>query len=254
MSRLLTLGAGGPVNTFSPIDLSPWAWYRADQGVYTDTSGTVPAGNGDAVAHWADLSGNGRHVIQNTSGSRPALVTSNINSLPAIRSDGTDDHLETTAVLPGTATAFFVARRREQTTTSASAIRVVMGSDVSGNGGFYAFTNRENHATPYVLGCAVLGSASSPNATWAQDSVIYATWKWDNVPTPDTQSIAPNADPPVTVTTNLGLGSGFLLLSEPNNSVRSIAADLAEVIVYSGTLDSTDTAKVTAYLSNRYAL
>lgn len=51
---------------FSPADLRPALWLRADLGI------TLNSGN---VSAWADQSGNGRHLTQGTMGAQPAYAT-----------------------------------------------------------------------------------------------------------------------------------------------------------------------------------
>ncbi len=62
-------GSGGG---FSPLDLSPTAWYRADLGV-TGTS---------SVTKWEEQSGNGHDLVP---GTEPELVASGINGKPTIK-------------------------------------------------------------------------------------------------------------------------------------------------------------------------
>ena len=69
-------------------------WLRADQGI------TIATG----VSQWNDLSGNNRHFTQGTAANQPLFVSNAINSLPAVRGDGSNDVLSTTfaRVAPGT--------------------------------------------------------------------------------------------------------------------------------------------------------
>jgi hypothetical protein len=61
------IGATG----WSPADLSPYAWYKG-------TVGVTDAGGG-AVSQWNDSSGNARHLVQATAGSRPSTGTHSLN-------------------------------------------------------------------------------------------------------------------------------------------------------------------------------
>lgn len=70
---------------FLPSQLSNLGnWYRSDQGI------TIATG----VSQWNDLSGNGRHLLQATSGAQPSFNTNQINGYATVRGDGTDDYLE----------------------------------------------------------------------------------------------------------------------------------------------------------------
>ena len=46
-------------------------WLSADQGVFSNTGGTVPATSGQTVAVWNDRSGNGNNAFQPTAANRP---------------------------------------------------------------------------------------------------------------------------------------------------------------------------------------
>lgn len=65
--------------SFNPLSLSPALWL-------SDT--------GSNPAQWDDLSGNGRHATQATSGSRPTIVTNALNGRQVRRFDGINDFLQ----------------------------------------------------------------------------------------------------------------------------------------------------------------
>lgn len=77
------LGAGilsaPSVAVFSPLDLSPGIWLKADAGV-TEAAGRVSA--------WADQSGNSRDFTQGIAANKPAYLTGQQNGLPALDFDG----------------------------------------------------------------------------------------------------------------------------------------------------------------------
>lgn len=80
---------GTAVASFSnPLSLSGLvAWYDASQ-----ITGLT---NGQAVATWPDLSGNGNDLTQGTAGFRPIYKTDILNGMPSVRGDGVDDRLDT---------------------------------------------------------------------------------------------------------------------------------------------------------------
>ena len=96
--------------TWTPLDVSPYLWLKADDGVTLTSS---------AVSTWADQSGNGRDFTQSTAGYRPTNPSSVQNGLPGVLFDGTDDYLSRAAFLSGTTNAewFFVC---QSTRTAAS--------------------------------------------------------------------------------------------------------------------------------------
>lgn len=54
--------------------------------------------NNDPVATWSDRSGNGRDATQSSSGNKPTFLTNQLNGLPVIDFDGTDDYITTGAI------------------------------------------------------------------------------------------------------------------------------------------------------------
>jgi hypothetical protein len=52
---------------------------------------TPATASSDPVGYWQDKSGNGRHLTQAISGSRPSLLPTGISSKPCLNFDGTDD-------------------------------------------------------------------------------------------------------------------------------------------------------------------
>lgn len=73
----------GGLKAFSPLDLSPQAWYDA-----SDTSTITQSGG--AVSQWNDKSGNGRHVTQATAARQPGTGAVTQNGLNVLTFDGGD--------------------------------------------------------------------------------------------------------------------------------------------------------------------
>lgn len=65
-------------------------WFAADR-----ITGLV---DGNAVATWSDLSGNGRDATQATEAAKPVYKVDIVNGKPVVRFDGVDDYIETTSV------------------------------------------------------------------------------------------------------------------------------------------------------------
>ena len=65
---------------FSPTDINGLQlWLRADAGTFNDAAKTQPCADGDAVATWADQSGNGYDFTQATANSRPKYNATDAN-------------------------------------------------------------------------------------------------------------------------------------------------------------------------------
>ena len=88
--RLLRPKASG---AFTPKSISGLAlWLDASDGatLFQNSDRTVPAtATSDPVGYWGDKSGNGRHVTQSISASRPTLTA--VATRTAVNFDGTDD-------------------------------------------------------------------------------------------------------------------------------------------------------------------
>lgn len=102
------VAAGGE---FSPLNLSPLAWYDAsDTGTITESSGSV--------SQWDDKSGNNNDVYQGTGAAQPTTGTRTLNSLNVIEFDGGSDYLtggDILDVLSGGLTVFIVAKVDDDT-------------------------------------------------------------------------------------------------------------------------------------------
>lgn len=88
----------GSSRAFTPLSLSPAAWYDPSDlsTMFQDTAGTTPVTtDGDPVGRINDKSGNGRNLLQATAASRPLYKTS--GGLHWLLFDGSDDFLETAA-------------------------------------------------------------------------------------------------------------------------------------------------------------
>jgi len=84
-------GGGPPTSDLLIRDADPVVWYKSDSG--TESESGVPVTDGGAVMYWRDQSGNGYDLQQSTTGYRPTYRTGQLGGFPAIRLDGTDDHM-----------------------------------------------------------------------------------------------------------------------------------------------------------------
>lgn len=94
-----------PSSTFSPMDLgaSLLAWWKAD---------SLALSNGAAVTSWSDSSGNGRTLTQATGANQPVFNTAQVNGLPVVTFDGTNDYLATAAFAsPTSGASVFVVQK-----------------------------------------------------------------------------------------------------------------------------------------------
>ena len=87
---------------WTPSNITTALWLdAADSSTVTESSG--------AVSQWDDKSGNGNNFTQGTSANQPTYSTGEINGLPAIIFDGSDDFLGAASpVVPTTHSLFIV--------------------------------------------------------------------------------------------------------------------------------------------------
>lgn len=100
MNAAAFIGALKP--RWTPLKLSGLTlWLDANNAasVLNSVAPESPAGSGQAVRCWKDLSGNGRHLEQTTGSAQPTVLTNWKNGCRALQFDGSDDWL-TASVAP----------------------------------------------------------------------------------------------------------------------------------------------------------
>lgn len=75
---------------FQLSDVTFYADYDANAGVFQDSGTTPVASDGDPVGQVQDQTGNGRHITQATVSAKPVWKTNQLNSLPVIRNASGD--------------------------------------------------------------------------------------------------------------------------------------------------------------------
>jgi hypothetical protein len=94
-------------------------WFAAD---------SLNLSNGDPVSIWNDISGNGNDAEQSVSASQPTFTTGEINGLPAVVFDGTNDFMpfDGNQIANSDYTVIFVGKRRTN-----NGFRIFMGGTTS---------------------------------------------------------------------------------------------------------------------------
>ncbi len=165
-SAAYTIGGG----SFSPADLSPFAWFDfADTAaMFTDTAATTPvSANGQAIAAMHDKSGNTRHTQQVTSGNRPTYGTDGSHGWGTFNASHWLDIIAGTQTLTGGNWSIAWASRKAAATLTDS---VIAGLDVSN----FVGDNAATATSPTVRGAAVLhqGAAATAAATADHVSIV----------------------------------------------------------------------------------
>lgn len=223
--------------SFVPTDISDlWAWYDAAEGV---TGGT-------SVTAWADQSGNS-HNLTAASGQEPELISSAINSLPAISSYGLGAKMSTAANFPDMSaggTVFLVAKQSTTngaTNFDAGGVFIGAGSRVN--------MSIERDGSTTVQGGIRATAALDCTTTVPEDTFVTIRLKHNGT----TNAIAVNDG-----TENTSTPGASSYLATPMQLFKTIAGaqgnkQIAEVLIYTKALSSLEIAQVESYLQTKYA-
>jgi PKD repeat protein len=216
----VTVTEPGP---FDPSDVpNLLMWLKADA--------ITGLNDGDPVATWPDASGNGKNATQSNASKRPVYRTNEVNGLPALEFDASDDGLSTRANPPRSTTIIAVYKSRAGASgkTLNGGFSVFMGPYV----GFY-----RNYTLAFVTGPGVTAGRWVVH-TFRQSSSLAELF------------IDGAASGSTTSTRN----PGNILLARQGNYGEKLDGSIAEVLVYSRTLTDTELADVHAWLQARYAI
>ena len=218
----LTTGPN-PVSADPPVPSSGLAlWVRADAGVTTDASGNVSA--------WTDQSAQHNDLGQTVDTARPHLVPNEVNGLPVLRFDGSDDYVRFTSRLTTIRTVFWVLKESDEATTASH--HFLLGDDSSW----------DFHAGDTQMWIAAYGNP----AIWRDGS----TWI-NGTPVDGTTTARPHAMSVVSLVT------GGPVSAQTFSKERIYGqwwGDLAELIIYDRPLSSAERASVEAYLLVKYQI
>lgn len=251
-SAVATTGAwtsiliGGPDTL--PVTSNLLAWYRADSLVYSD-AGTTPVTGGGSVQQWNDLSGNGHHLTQTTTASKPTYTASAINGEPGITLDGTNDYM----VFPGTNSA-----------SNYTFFYVVDATNTTGDpvGAEYFFDTQTGRLVLYHLGTSGGAGTDSDSIGYfdgafqiVEDAVSGSQIVCFDLDSTSGVGIYRNGSTLSTGTsyTQKAIGGSSAMFSRYDGTVGWLQGDVCEVIVYNTSLSDSDRNSVLAYLRGRYA-
>ncbi len=217
---------------WSPRDVGLTAWYKAGRGV------TIVTG----VSNWADQSLNARDLVQATTNKQPAFsATAGPNSTAAITGDGSNDNLKVTGG--------FTFAQPEQLFIVVKWNGVFASAEdpFDGNAG-NSMRMRRNNTTQVVITSSndLANSGFSTLTSWH-----YYTTLFSGVNSYIKQDGTTIAGPG-----NAGVvsGSGLQLFTFGDGASDPCACSIAEVMLSSRTLDSTEEARINFYLHADYGL
>ncbi len=222
-------------------------WVSASSGVFTDL-GVTEASNNETIRQWSDLSGNGNNLTQSTASNRPTLITGQLNGQPVVRFDGTNDVIDATLGVNPTETSVFVTGNFSTANQSTGDFDYMINIGTSFSDGisisrntserYYSFTENETRTGPIL---------STSYQTFHQEFTASNPFHFLRINGSSQSVTAHNAQ--ISIGQNLRLG-GMLL----STGLNFLTGDIAEVIVYSSNLNTTQRILVENYLDANYGL
>jgi hypothetical protein len=236
----------------SPPTTNLILWLEADAGLYKDTAGTIPAtADGDLVALWKDQGPGGNDVKQATSGNRPILKTSIVNAKPVVRFlRASAQSLATAAsVAHGIGTGDFWFTGVYATVASPGNFNSAFSIGSFAPAFYLPYATASNKANFYLGGNHDFPGSGITGGTWYLTEVgrISGTVKcWHS-----SGGVAPALD---ATTFSLGgsIANASLLVGYENSGTDYFSGDLAEILLYKASLNSTDQAALENYLRSKY--
>jgi hypothetical protein len=216
---------------FSPLDLSPVAWWDAsDSGTITTSSGLI--------TDWNDKSGNAVHLTQATSGNRPTYTTAGINGLNVATWPSTDNSVfMASADASHTVKEFYVVARFANSNFSNYEGLLNPRTDPPGDW----FTASDSGGGLFTGGSEVyLNANNSSNRVSDMRTEMSSTCLFRWVKTSGTVSTT----------------TGFCLGNDRSNFAlgRGWNGEICEVVVCSGLLSAGDRGDLETYLMDKWGI
>lgn len=218
------------------------AWYDAS----VSSSVVIQTG----VQQWSDLSGNNRHLIQNTTNSQPLYNSVTLNNRPTITFDGSNDSLRTASFTINQPFTYFVVFRFESAYVS-SAPRIIDGGNSA--------THRAGEV--YRQAANDIRMFNTPNLGIVVGNVVPAgqvqqfnVWDFEFSGATSRLRYRTNV---YTATATLG-GNALLRLTVGGDSnataVTNSNISVAELLLFSRSMPTGEAAAIRRYLGNKYGL
>lgn len=225
---------------------SPAAWTPADlgAGLLLHLKGDSLSGSdGDNIAAWNDVSGNGRNFTQATEADKPNLEVAELNGLNVVRFTGASTEYLVGPNLTGIATSaslFYVTRAVANDSGTVGPGH--FGSHTTNN--HYTFTDTNLYNGDLATVRKTVGNPTPSVASWNILSIASAANDW-KCRLGGTQIFT-------TATNTVGLSNPATLGS--NNSLNAVFDGyIAEVVLMNG-IDTTNRDKVEGYLAHKWGI
>ena len=231
---------GTSIDAFAPLGVSGlvgWWDFSDASTLYTDAGTTLVSADGDAIYQANDKSGNAKHAVQATAGSRPTYKLGIQNGRSVGRFDGNDFLDSSSGALAQPTTMFFVGK-----TTDVTFHNTFIGSSTndvsflllltSGYTWVYAgvgFGGTTGFVNTFLTGSTVVNGATSQ--IWI-DGVSQATG-----------NAGADTFANVRIGSNFAAPAGF-----------DVIGDIAEVIIFNSALSAANHNTIGNYLAYKYGL
>jgi hypothetical protein len=204
-------------------------WLKAD---------AIVAADGSSVTTWDDSSSANHDFTQGTAGSRPTYQTNELNGLPVVRFDGTDDSMlggDLSASFPSAATLFtvYTTRDTEYSVYDHETNDGFWREGTTGNGYFRCFRSARINGYP-----ATMPATGSHQFTLLSSAATYNAW-------------LDGADKGAQAAAYMA-GAGHIIGLNGGSGYSDI--DIAEVLVYNSALSAPNRALVETYLNDKWGL
>lgn len=238
---------------FSPADIPGLQlWLRADGTLWQDSARTTPAvADSDPVGAWDDASGNGRHATQTTSTRRLTLKAGVQNGLPVLRLDGVDDFLavaDAAGLQFGTGDfAAFAVFRSSNVAKGDISQNTVLSKNFTGWETLLYNSQQNNFigGTPNPVN----GSVALTDNVWYSQSLrrigASCAARLNGV----NNGSATNSANVSNAGTNLQIGQ-----RPSGSSATFLVGDVAEILVYGGTISDGNRQNVETYLNQKWSI
>jgi hypothetical protein len=213
--------------------------------LWLDAHAVTGLNEGATVSTWSDASGLNHHATQGATGQQPTYRASALNGEPAVRFDGSNDALALAGTVvsgPQPRTVFFVAR--PNVSGNRSIIDLGNGATTGGgfqispelavriNGGSRVWAPAVSTTTPTLGVLQLTGTTTTTLNLWVDGVARVAT--------------------STTGATVQTAGSGTVGRWTPGGN--HFDGDIAEILVYSRALSTSERQSVEQYLTSKYAL
>ena len=222
-------------------------WLKGDAGITTNASG--------GVVQWGDQSTNGNNAVQGSPAQAPLFVANALNSKPVLRFDGADDFLDVadSDSLSGTGdmASFFVVKF-----TDFAWYNAVWSKTAGENGNLPAPTDIYTPQGSSFLrvfrgdGAANVGAVDSGPLR----ENIYLVLGFDVAGNVLTHYLNNQPNGSGTITTNTADGNTALKIGSRTDGVTRMKGDIAELLIFSRALSTTERRNVLNYLQTKYNL